>query len=344
MNSRERFFATLNRETVDRPASWLGLPTKRAIPKLLDHFKVNSIEELKLYINDDIWPVEVPFDNPPHYDIGCALDFTSHHDLGDQADRVLSHNGYFFDKTDPSEVEKFKWPDPEKLIDPEEAKRRVRAIPKDKISMAFMWSAHFQDACAAFGMEQALMAAMLTPDLFKAVVDRIIKFHLRSGEIFYNAVKGELDAVAIGNDFGSQTSLMVSPDFLKELIFPGTKQLIEQAKSFGFTVMHHSCGSIFPVIENIFDMGADIVHPIQALATDMEPEKLKSNFGEIGSFCGGVDAQQLLVNGTPEQVTAKVKQLREIFPTGLIISPSHEAILPDIAPGNIEALFKAVNN
>jgi uroporphyrinogen decarboxylase len=52
-----------------------------------------------------------------------------------------------------------------------------------------------------------------------------------------------------------------------------------------------------------------------------------------------VDAQNLLVNGTPEQVCEKIRELRSIFPTGLIISPSHEAILPDIPPANIEAFF-----
>ena len=61
------------------------------------------------------------------------------------------------------------------------------------------------------------------------------------------------------------------------------------------------------------------------------------------SFCGGVDTQDLLVNGTPDQVRAKVEELRAIFPTGLIISPSHEAILPDVPPANIHALFEAVN-
>ena len=38
------------------------------------------------------------------------------------------------------------------------------------------------------------------------------------------------------------------------------------------------------------------------------------------------------------------KRLKEIFPTGLILSPSHEAILPDINPANVEALFRAVKN
>jgi uroporphyrinogen decarboxylase len=135
---------------------------------------------------------------------------------------------------------------------------------------------------------------------------------------------------------------MVDPDSLREFVFPGTKKLIEQAKSYGLTVMHHSCGSIFPIIQDLADLGADIIHPIQALANEMDAPNLKNHFTGKVAFCGGVDAQNLLVNGRPDEVAAKVRELKALFPTGLIISPSHEAILPDIAPANIEALFNAL--
>ena len=153
--------------------------------------------------------------------------------------------------------------------------------------MGIMWSAHFQDACAAFGMENALITMMAYPEMFQAVVDRIVDFYLKTNEVFYEATKGYLDAVLIGNDFGSQLSLMVSPDDLRQFIFPGTKKLVEQAKSYGLKVVHHSCGSIFPVIGDLFDLGVDVIHPIQALATDMNPKKLKETFPDRGAFFGG---------------------------------------------------------
>ena len=73
----------------------------------------------------------------------------------------------------------------------------------------------------------------------------------------------------------------------------------------------------------------------------MVVETLKENFEGKGAFCGDVDAQELLVNGNPEEIGVKVKHVKKIFPTGLVISPSHEAILPYINPANIEALFNA---
>jgi len=343
MTHRERFFATVANQTVDRPASWLGLPVPSAEPELFRYFGVNTIEELKLKLDDDIFPIEVPYNFPPANHIACAFKFAKvwHDDKPDE--RTLTAPGFFEDYDDPADVEKFPWPDPALYLDVEESRRRVKAINPDYIRMGVMWSAHFQDACAAFGMETALMNMMLAPELFMAVTNRIVDFYLKANEIFYQATRGKLHAVLIGNDLGSQNGLMVDPDSIRTFVLPGTRKLVAQAKRYGLRVIHHSCGSIHAIIPDLIDCGVDAIHPIQALATHMEPERLKVDFGDQVAFCGGVDAQYLLVKGQPDDVTAKVEDLRRIFPTGLIISPSHEAILPDIPPANIEALFKAAN-
>ena len=342
MDSRERFYATINYEKTDRPASWLGLPVPAAEKNLFSHFGVSSVNEMKQKLGDDIWPIEVPFNCPPSNHIACAFPFAklSHNDTPDE--RTLTAPGFFEDYSDPADISRFNWPDPSGMVLLDESLRLAKAIPSDKIRMGIMWSAHFQDVCSAFGMEHALITMMMNPEMFQAVIDRITEFYLQANELFYEATKGHLDAVLIGNDFGSQTGLMVDPDSLRQFVFPGTKKIIDQAKSYGLKVIHHSCGSIFPIIGDLADLGADVVHPIQALATDMDPYKLKANFDRRVAFCGGIDAQYLLVNQQPEDIKVKVRELMEIFPTGLILSPSHEAILPDIPPANIEAIFDAI--
>ena len=95
MKPKERFYATINRKPVDRPATWLGLPTPGAIPGLLDHFNVSSINELKLKLEDDVWPVIVPYNNEPFNDIGCALNFSKEGRGGTQDERTLTAPGYF---------------------------------------------------------------------------------------------------------------------------------------------------------------------------------------------------------------------------------------------------------
>lgn len=338
MNSLERFYATVDRKPVDRPAAWLGMPDIFAQPALFEYYGVKDMHELKLAVGDDFYAVEVPYQSPTASAIYAAFDWYMDGNV-DSEDRTLTADGCFKDAEDLEDLDFFEWPDPAKYIAVEECRRRVELAPEGKVVLGMMWSAHFQDACASFGMETALMNMIANPEVYEAVNDKIVDFYLKANEIFYEATKGKLNAVLIGNDMGSQRGLMLSPAMVKEFIIPGCKKLVEQAHSYGLKVIYHSCGSIADVIPDLIEAGVDIVHPIQALAAGMQPENLKEKFEGKVSFCGGVDTQDLLVNGTPEEVRSKVKELRTIFPTGLIISPSHEAIMPDVPPANIKALF-----
>lgn len=342
MIPRERFLATIERRPVDRPASWLGIPTVAAVPELLRYFGVTDLDQLKAHLGDDIYPVELPYHSPVSDAIYMAFDFTKKGRMRGQ-ERTLTTPGWFEDVTDPAEVETFTWPNPADHINPAECRAVVDRVPPGYAVLGVVWSAHFQDACAAFGMETALMNLLSDPAVFDAVIARITRFYLEANAIFYEATRGRLDAVLIGNDFGSQTGLMLSPALIREHVFPGTKALIEQARSYGLKVIHHSCGAIHDLIPDLLALGVDAIHPIQALAAHLSAEELKRDFGGRASFCGGVDAQELLVHGTPAQVGARVRELVRLFPTGLVVSPSHEAILPDIPPANIEALFGALH-
>lgn len=339
MNSRERFFATINREPVDRPAAWLGMPDIKAQPALFAHYGVKNMHELKLAVGDDFYAIEVPYHSPTASAIFAAFDWYMDGNV-DAEERTLTADGCFKDAEEVEDLDFFQWPDPEKYIDVAECRRRVEAAPEDKVRLAMCWSAHFQDTCASFGMETALMNMLSNPEIYEAVDEKIVSFYLKANEIFFEATKGKLDAVLIGNDMGSQRGLMLSPQCVRDFIIPGCKKLVDQAHAYGLKVIYHSCGSIAQVIPDLIEAGVDVVHPIQALAAGMEPDRLKQQFGNQVAFCGGVDTQDLLVNGTPEMVQAKVKELRTIFPTGLVISPSHEAIMEDVPPANIHALFE----
>ena len=345
MDHIERFYRTIERKPVDRPATWIGEPVHSAIPALLKHFGVDSFLDLKKKVDDDVYHVNVPYQSPTSNHVAAAFDFAKKDGLNhDYEERTLTAPGFFEDYEDPEGVNDFDWPDPEKYIDPVKCRQVVEEVPEDAVPMVLAWSAHFQDACAAFGMETALIKMMTEPEMFKAVIDRIMQFYLKANEIFYEATKGKLKAVLIGNDFGSQQGLMLSPALIRELVFPGTKQLIDQAHAYGLKVIHHSCGCIYDIIPDLIELGADAIHPIQALAHNMEAERLARDFGGKASFCGGVDAQNLMVHGTPDQIIAEVKRLATLFPTGLIISPSHEAILSDTPPANVEAIFTGVHS
>ena len=340
MTHLERFNATVQRRPVDRPCTWLGIPDTASLPGLFRHFGTTSMKDLIDTLDDDIEPIELPYHSPTSDAIYAAFDFAKKGNVP-REHRTLNSPGFFENRTDPSEVELFDWPDPDEYISRDECRRHVKAASPERVRLGVIWSAHFQDACAAFGMENALATLHTHPDMFRAVIKRIVDFYLRANQIFYSATEGELNAVLIGNDCGGQEGLMLSPRMIRDFVLPGTRQLVEQAKARGLTVIHHSCGSICGIIPDLIELGVDVIHPIQALARGMEAARLKRDFGSRVSFCGGVDAQELLVRGTTQDVEEAVHRLREIFPTGLIFSPSHEAILPDMAPQNIDAMFKA---
>ena len=202
-------------------------------------------------------------------------------------------------------------------------------IPVDVVEWRVDW---FEDV---FDTDKVLDVAK---DLQTVLKDTPILFTFRTAK--------EGGEKAISNEAYKALNMAVAKSGYVDLIdveaFTGeeiVKSMIQEAHSYGVKVVYHSCGSIVEAIPLLIEAGVDVIHPIQALAAGMDPANLKDKFDGKISFCGGVDTQDLLPNGTPEQVAAKVKELRTYFPTGLIVSPSHEGLQPDVPPSNIKALF-----
>ena len=341
MTSLERFYATIEHKPVDRPACWLGDPTPAAAEKLCAYYGVADVKELKKVCGDDFYAVEIPYHSPTCNAIFAAFDWYMNGSNVDVEHRTLTADGCFVDCEDVEDAEavNFPWPDPEKYIDPEMCRKLVEEAPEGKTVMGMLWACHFQDTCAAFGMQTALMNMVAEPELVHYVDDRIVEFYLKALKIFLEATKGKVHAILIGDDIGSQRNLMISPKLVSEFVIPGAEKLVALAHSYGVKVVYHSCGAIVDAIPLLIAAGVDVIHPIQAKAVGMQPENLKAKFGGQVAFCGGVDTQELLPHGTADDVKAKVRELREIFPTGLIVSPSHEALQEDVPPENVKALF-----
>jgi uroporphyrinogen decarboxylase len=337
---RERFRATIERKPVDRPAWWVGDPLPETIEGLRRYYGEADWAALKRRLDDDVWSFNVPFHCPPANHIACAFRWAK---VREYHERTLTAPGFFEGIRDPARVGEFAWPDPTACMDAAEVRAAAAAGPSDKARLALLWSCHFQDACAAFGMEDALVCILEAPDMFRAVIERIVAFYLAANDFVYAAAGDLLDAVLIGNDVGCQTGPMLAPAHVREFMLPGTRLLIEQAHRYGVKVIHHSCGSVRPLVADFLAAGADAIHPIQALAAGMAAEELAETFGGRASFCGGLDVQRLMVHGTPADVYRRTRRLIELFPTGLVVSPSHEALLPDVPPANVEALRRAMH-
>jgi uroporphyrinogen decarboxylase len=105
--------------------------------------------------------------------------------------------------------------------------------------------------------------------------------------------------------------------------------------------MYHSCGSVRPFIPDLLAIGIDVLDVLQFSADGMDPEEIKSSFGEKLCFHGGVDVQGLLPFGMEEEVRTAVRQLIEVLGRngGYILSPTHN-IQVDTPPENIVAIYE----
>lgn len=107
----------------------------------------------------------------------------------------------------------------------------------------------------------------------------------------------------------------------------------------------HSCGSIYALMPDLIEAGYDVINPVQLSAKDMEPRRLKKEFGNDITFWGaGCDTRRILNHGTPQEVSDHVKAMIDIFaPGGGFVFNTIHNILPDVPPENIMAMFRAVD-
>jgi uroporphyrinogen decarboxylase len=116
--------------------------------------------------------------------------------------------------------------------------------------------------------------------------------------------------------------------------------LIETGRKYNKQIMYHCDGALYPLIPDLIDMGIEVLNPIQPGAKDMEPERLKAEFGRQLSFHGGIDIIKTLPKGTPEDVASEVSQQINVLGEGggYILASSHH-IQADTPVENILSMY-----
>ncbi len=202
----------------------------------------------------------------------------------------------------------------------------------------------FELAWTFRGMEQGLLDLVVNPGLVQAILDQILAFYIELAKRVIQAGGGRIDMVTIGDDVGTQRGMMISPEVWRNVIKPYLRKLIKAFHEMSVKVMYHSCGSIIPIIEDLIEIGVDVLEPLQPKADGMDPAFLKSKYGDRLCFHGGIDEQDLLPHGSPEQVKQEVEQTCKTLGRngGYIVMAAH-AFQPDIPCENIVAMYEAVD-
>lgn len=326
MTSRERIKTILSGQAADRCGFWLGMPNRETWPIYLQHFGFTEHEELRRFLHDDIrW---VYADSAYKSPDGSGPFKTAEEGVP-----------VFAECEDAAEVEDHDWPNPD-YLDFSDVVECLRGFG-DHYRASGMWSCFFHVVAAHFGMENYFIKMHTDPEVVDAVTRHVCEFYLEANRRFFDAAGDEVDAFFMGNDYGTQLDLLVSPQQLDRYVMPYTRELIKLASDRGYQTMHHCCGAVHKVIPRFIEAGVDGLHPLQAKACNMDAETLARDFKGKIAFIGGIDTQDLLMRGTPDDIRAEVHRVKKLLGPCLVVSPSHEALLPNVPPENVLAMAEA---
>ncbi|MDR2455546.1 MAG: hypothetical protein LBE49_02980 [Deltaproteobacteria bacterium] len=368
LNSRERVLLTLEHKEVDRPVLDLGgsdctTITRIAYQALKESLGLGQLPEriwsrrfgsvmvdpqMQERLGVDVRPITW---KPSSREVARRIDESSY--IDDWGLLYKSDGRYFNIAKNPlaeaslGDLEKYDWPDPED-------RARVEGVAEE----AKWWRENSDYAllgpgvgCTLFemawylrGFERFLMDMASNKEFAHALMRRVLDIRKRQYEIFLNEAAPHLDIVYVADDIAMQAGPLMSPKMYREMVKPYHAEYFKFIKErSGARLFYHSCGGLFPFLEDLAQIGVDILNPIQVSAKGMDVDKLKSEYGHKLVFWGGLDTQKILPTGTPEEVAEAAEGLcRALWSdkTGFALSAVHN-IQDDTPAENVLAMLRA---
>ncbi|MDX9726475.1 MAG: uroporphyrinogen decarboxylase family protein [Bacteroidales bacterium] len=379
MNGRERILEALShRETGLIPfdlagTTWTGI-TRGAYDKLRDYL---NLEKKEAEWADVIQQIVIPPDEVLdllNVDTRGLFPLTSHNwnvceKLQDSGDRWVYNdewgfthhfpreNGFWFsmaghpfENVNPETgvIDAYKWPDPS---DPERisglCEKAIRFREEGKLVILKGICAGIFEMQQRFrGVSNALVDPFLYPDFSDRLIGKIADLKIRFWQTALKELAGVVDVVAEADDYGTQESQLIDPDYFRQLYKPHISRIIKSIEEAApdARIMFHSCGNIRPLIPDFIEMGIDIINPVHINAEGMEPNQLKKDFGsDIVFWGGGVDTQKILPSGSASEVADDVKRnIDALAPGGGFVFATVHNIQAEVPPLNIIAMLKAI--
>jgi uroporphyrinogen decarboxylase len=366
--SKKRVLDAIHHREPDQvPCDYWGTP--EVDRKLMDHFPVSSLDGVRRNLGVDISYIyasgiiyedrEGLFGPTPRY-IGPrrpVFEDGSFEDLWGVTRkfvRVSSGNVYreviknpLRDFTSVKEVENYKkWPKAEDFdysgLREECDKRKEFALVLGGMPGC---ATVFIQCWYLRGLDQILMDLILSPKVAHAIIERITEFQIAYHERILEQIGDLLDILMLADDYGTQSSLMMSQNHFQEFFRQPTRRLIDLGKKHGLKILLHCDGSIGELVPELIEMGIDILNPIQNVGLGMDPKELKKEFGMDLCFHGGIDTQEILPRLSAEELA---KDVREKIVTlgkggGYILSPTHMIQL-DVPLENILEMYRVPRN
>jgi uroporphyrinogen decarboxylase len=371
LTSRERVLRTINHQEPDRVPFNLNL-TVDIYHRLRNHLGLAVEAEKSMGVWTDVSPsmdlveaMQVDFcyiglKTPSNKKITAREDGLLYDEWGIGRQKVVRQDGSFYYEmvkhplagATLKDIEEYPWPDP---VDPERIeglRDRVLKLQKDtdKAIMAKFSNSIWEQSWWLYGLQDWFEKLVTEPEIPCAIMERVCQVAMGTMAAGLEAAGDLVDIVRLsGEDLGTQKAPMISPRMFAKYVQPYFARLWSLAKAklreknSPAKLALHSCGNVRPFIPTWIEMGLDILDPIQPKAQGMEPAGLKQDFGDRLVFHGGIDIQEVLPFGSPEDVMQEVRRYMQALGPGggYIVAPAHN-VQSDVPPENLVAMRDAI--
>jgi len=226
------------------------------------------------------------------------------------------------------DIDKYTWPDPFNVARAKGLRERAKHLYEDTdyaIASRAVSHGFFELAWELRGMENFLVDMMIDKEFAGKLLDKTLEIQMQLYEVLLTNVGEYVQIVETADDYGTQNGPMMSPELFREMIKPRRKKLNDLIKRLApqAKIFHHTCGSVYQIINDLIETGVDILNPIQPLAKDMDSFRLKQEFGGMLCFHGGVD-EQYAIPGSKVELEREIKTRLAAFAPGggYIIAPT----------------------
>jgi uroporphyrinogen decarboxylase len=207
------------------------------------------------------------------------------------------------------DIENFPWPDPHALGITDGLRKEAEELETAgwAVSTSHTGGGIFELAWWLRGFNNFVKDMYTNASFTNAFLDKITEVTISLYDTLLGEVGDYVQMVRTGDDLGSQTGLLISPALYRKFIKPRHKRLFDFIHSRTEAKIYlHSDGAIEPLIDDLIEIGLDILNPVQPLASGMDSHALKKKYGDRLCFHGGIDIQKVLPHGSPQDVDEEV--------------------------------------
>ena len=366
MTHRERVLRALNHEETDRvPIDFGGTYTTTIYYAAYDRLKEHLSVEHETAVYSKVRRLAVPHESVlQRFDVDTRMLALGPYE-GDQREiddstyldewgvtwrkaqdgHYLYVDGPFFKlrKPGPALLDGFDWPDPDNPGYYRGLKQRAQELRRhtDCAIILNMPVGVVHQGQFLRGFGDWLKDLYRNRPFMERLLEGIADWWVQVAENALDIVGDEVDIVFLGDDLATQLAPLFDPEIYRELIKPHHRRMIRAVKNKAeVKLLFHSCGAVSPLIGDLIDIGVDAINPVQVTAKDMEPARLKEQFGDSIAFWGGISSQSVLPFGTPEDVRREVRRMIDIMGEGggFVLNSVHN-LQNDVSANNIVALF-----